>query len=145
MIFSNFSARMKLLRPHGFRAVLWHQGESDGKQSRPECSLSGELYHQYLARVIQDSRREIGWDAPWFVAQVSYHNPTEMAWPETRAAQKALWDEGIALEGPDTDTLTGAMREKNGQGIHLSAAGLQAHGRMWADKVSPWLDRQINH
>jgi hypothetical protein len=141
-IFTNFCTRMKLLGPRGFRAVLWHQGESDGRQAKAECSLSGGLYHEFLGRVIQDSRREIGWAAPWFVAQVSYHNPSEPVWPETRAAQKALWDEGVALEGPDTDTLTGAMREKNGQGIHLSAEGLQKHGRMWADKVGPWLEMQ---
>lgn len=141
-IFTNFSARMKLFGPHGFRAVLWHQGESDGRQSKPGCTLPGPLYREFLADVIQDSRRDIGWDAPWFVAQVSYHNPNDVADPEIRDAQKALWDQGIALEGPDTDTLTGLMREKNGQGIHLSAAGLHAHGRMWADKVTPWLEQQ---
>jgi hypothetical protein len=142
-IFTNFCARMKLLGPQGFRAVLWHQGESDAKQAKPECTLPGSLYHDYLKTVIVDSRREIGWAAPWFVAQVSYHNPGDVGSPDIRAAQEALWDEGVALEGPDTDTLTGAMREKNGRGIHLSAAGLQAHGQMWAAKVGPWLEKQI--
>lgn len=141
-IFAHFAARMKSFGPHGFRAVLWHQGESDARQAKPECTLPGNLYHQYLAQVIQDSRREIGWDAPWFVAQVSYHNPSDVASPDIRAAQQALWDEGIALPGPDTDTLTGLMREKNGQGIHLSAQGLREHGRMWAAKVIPWLEKQ---
>jgi len=141
-IFTNFVARMKTFGPHGFRAVLWHQGESDARQSKPECTLPGDLYRQFLGKVIQDSRREIGWDAPWFVAQVSYHNPGDVASPDIRAAQKALWDKGVALPGPDTDTLTGLMREKNGQGIHLSAQGLRAHGRMWAGKVIPWLEKQ---
>ena len=93
--------------------------------------------------MIEDSRRETGWAAPWFVAQASYHNPGDPANLELRAAQKALWDEGVARPGPDTDTLTGAMREKNGQGIHLSAAGLQAHGHLWAARVGPWLEREL--
>lgn len=142
-IFQNFCARMKQFGPRGFRAVLWHQGESDGRQAKPECSLAGGLYYEYLGRVIEDSRRETGWAAPWFVAQASYHNPGDPANPELRAAQKALWDEGVARPGPDTDTLTGAMREKNGQGIHLSAAGLQAHGHLWAARVGPWLEREL--
>jgi hypothetical protein len=142
-IFSSFAARMKQFGPHGFRAVLWHQGESDARQAEPQCTLPGERYHEYLGRVIRDSRREIGWAAPWFVAQVSYHNPGDTSSPEIRAAQQALWDEGVALAGPDTDTLTGAMREKNGQGIHLSAQGLREHGRLWAAKVSPWLEKEL--
>lgn len=142
-IFTNFVARMKQLGPNGFRAVLWHQGESDGNQADPERSLPGNLYRQYLEQLIVDSRRDLGWPAPWFVAQVSYHNPRDAASPELRDAQKALWDAGIALAGPDTDTLTGAMREKNGAGIHLSAKGLREHGRLWAEKVGPWLERQL--
>jgi Carbohydrate esterase, sialic acid-specific acetylesterase len=142
-IFTHFVTCMKQFGPHGFRAVLWHQGESDARQAKPECTLSGDLYHQYLERLIRESRQQIGWDAPWFVAQASYHNPTDTGSPELRAAQKALWDVGVALEGPDTDTLTGDLREKNGQGIHLSGKGLQEHGRMWAGKVGPWLEMQL--
>ena len=142
-IFTNFVDRMKQLGPQGFRAVLWHQGESDARQAKPECTLPGSLYRQYLAQLIQESRKQIGWDAPWFVAQVSYHNPSDTGSPELRAAQKALWDSGLALEGPDTDTLTGDMREKHGQGIHLSARGLRAHAQLWVAKVSPWLELQL--
>ena len=66
--FAMFTARMKRLGPHGFRAVLWHQGESDANQKDPTRTLSGNLYRQYLEQLIRESRREIGWDAPWFVA-----------------------------------------------------------------------------
>jgi hypothetical protein len=141
-IFEKFTARMKQFGSNGFRAVLWHQGESDGRQADPERSLSGELYRQYLEQLIRDSRQAIGWQAPWFVAQVSYH-PGEARWPETRAAQKAAWNDGFALPGPDTDTLTGDMREKNGTGVHMSAKGLKAHAHLWFEKVSPWLDQQL--
>jgi hypothetical protein len=142
-IFNRFTERMKQFGPHGFRAVLWHQGESDANQADPGRTLPGSLYREYLEKLIRDSRREIGWDVPWFVAQVSYHNPRDASSSDIRAAQKALWDSSTALEGPDTDTLTGAMRDKNGTGVHLSAEGLRAHGHLWAEKVGPWLERQL--
>ncbi|HWX19434.1 MAG TPA: sialate O-acetylesterase [Candidatus Binatia bacterium] len=142
-IFTDFVSRMKQFGPHGFRAVLWHQGESDARQAKPECTLPGNLYRQYLEQLIRESCKQIGWDTPWFVAQVSYHNPTDTGSPDLRAAQKALWDSGAALQGPDTDILTGDTREKNGQGVHLSGKGLREHGRMWAGKVGPWLELQI--
>ena len=142
-IFEKLTARMKQLGSNGFRAVLWHQGESDGRQADPGRSLSGELYRQDLEQLIHESREAIGWQAPWFVAQVSYHNPSEVGWPDTRAAQKAVWSDGLALPGPDTDTLTGDMREKNGTGVHMSAKGLKAHAHLWFEKVTPWLDQQL--
>jgi hypothetical protein len=142
-IFTNFTARLKSLGPEGFRAVLWHQGESDAHQKDPTRTLSGPLYRQYLERLIRDSHNQIGWATPWFVAQASYHNPSDTNSPDLRAAQKALWHAQIALEGPDTDTLAGTNREKNGFGVHFSAAGLSAHGQLWAEKVSPWLAQKL--
>ena len=142
-IFDNFTARMKQLGLNGFRAVLWHQGESDANQADPERTLPGALYRQYLEELISDSRKEIGWNAPWFVATVSYHSSSDTSSPDIRAAQKAVCDDGFAFSGPDTDTLTGKMREKNGAGIHLSAAGLKAHAQLWVEKVSPWLEQQV--
>jgi hypothetical protein len=142
-ISENFTARMKQLGPNGFRAVLWHQGESDAKQADPERTLPGDLYRKYLEKLISDSRKEIGWNAPWFVATVSYHSPRDTSSPEIRAAQKGVCDDGFALPGPDTDTLTGPMREKNGAGIHLSLAGLKSHAHLWVEKVAPWLEQQL--
>jgi arylsulfatase A-like enzyme len=140
--FAMFIDRLKPLGPHGFRAVLWHQGESDANQSDPTRTLPGQLYRQYLEQLIRDSRREIGWDAPWFVAQVSYHVPGDEASPDIRAAQKSLWDDGIALEGPDSDALKGKLREQDGRGVHFSGEGLRAHAARWAEKVVPWLETQ---
>ncbi len=141
--FAMFTARMKQLGPHGFRAVLWHQGESDANQQDPTRTLPGELYRQYLAQLIRDSRREIGWEAPWFVAQVSYHVPGDEASPDIRAAQKSLWEAGLALEGPDTDTLKGEFRDGGGKGVHFSGRGLREHAARWVEKVAPWLEAQL--
>jgi hypothetical protein len=134
---------MKRFGLNGFRAVLWHQGESDANQSDPQRTLPGALYRKFLEQIISDSRKEIGWDVPWFVATATYHSPADPCSPDIRAAQKAVCDDGFALPGPDTDTLTGQMREKHGTGIHLSAAGLAAHAHLWVEKVSPWLQQQL--
>ena len=100
-------------------------------------------YDQKMTNLIQGSRKAAGWEAPWFVAQASYHGPTAPSFPKVREAQKKLWESGVALPGPDTDTLTGANRDANGAGIHFSPMGLAAHGRMWADKVGVYLSKVL--
>ena len=54
-----------------------------------------------------------------------------------------MWETKVALEGPDTDALRGDNRDDGGRGIHFSARGLNAHGKLWADKVSAYLDRAL--
>jgi len=137
-----FIARMKPLGVRGFRAVLWHQGESDANQRDATRTLPGKLYREYLEKLIRDSRRDIGWNAPWFVAQASYHVPGDEGRDDIRTAQASLWKDGVALEGPDSDALKGNLRERNGQGVHFSGPGLREHGAKWAEKVLPWLDAQ---
>jgi hypothetical protein len=44
------------------------------------------------------------------------------------------------MEGPDTDSLTAPYRQNGGKGTHFNDAGLKAHGQLWADKVSQYLD-----
>ena len=138
-LFRGLLERIRQLGPHGFRALLWHQGESDAHQA-PDHQISAATYAQMMTQLIESAHRDAGWNFPWFVALATYHSPTDPSSPELRQAQRSLWTSGVALEGPDTDTLTGSNRQNNGKGVHLSAQGLQAHGRMWADKVSLWLD-----
>lgn len=126
------TTRICQLGPRGFRAVLWHQGEAD-VGGKPED------YALLLTSIIRASTVAAGWQFPWFVARVSYLSPERPASETTRAPQKKLWDLGVALEGPDTDTLTTAYRNNEGKGIHLNRKGLVAHGKMWADKVGDYL------
>ncbi len=142
-LFDNLVTRMKQAGPLGFRAVLWHQGESDANQTDASRTLPGGLYRKFLEQLIRDSRREAGWEAPWFVAQVSYHTPDDTGSPDIRAAQQALWQSGIALEGPDSDAMTGNLRDSGGKGVHFSGKGLREHGARWAGKVAPWLAQQL--
>ena len=143
--FEGLVKRMEPLGPGGFRAVLWHQGESDANQADASRTLAGVRYREYLTTVIRESRRRIGWEPPWFVAQVSYHVPGDEASPDIRAAQASLWQEGIALEGPDSDALKGTFRDSGGKGVHFSGPGLREHGKRWADKVGGWIASPAAH
>jgi hypothetical protein len=127
---------------NGFRAMLWHQGESDVHQA-PGYEITPSTYRQYLQRVIEASRNAAGWRVPWFVAQVSYHSPQDTGSPELRAAQKSLVTDGVAFAGPNTDELGPEFRQDNGRGIHMNPRGLQRHGELWAQLVGAWLDQQL--
>ena len=140
-LFDRLANRMKELGPQGFRSVLWHQGESDSQQADGH-NISPKKYATYLQRIIEASRQSAGWSAPWFVAQASYHTPTATGSPDLRAAQMGLVQAGIALAGPDTDALTGDLRDSNGQGVHFSGKGLQKHGEMWSQLVGSWIESQ---
>jgi len=80
---------------------------------------------------------------PWFVAQASYHTPSDPGSADIRKGQEALWREGVALEGPDSDALKSEFRASNGRGVHFNGAGLREHGRLWFEKVAPWVEREV--
>lgn len=138
-LFKGMMARIEELGPHGFRALLWHQGESDAHQA-PAHEISAAVYRRMLAHIILETRRRAGWDIPWIVAQASYHTPNDPSCPPIREAQQSLWTDGLAIQGPDTDTLTSAFRQNNGKGTHFNDAGLRAHGLLWAENVEAYLD-----
>ncbi|MEZ5303180.1 MAG: sialate O-acetylesterase [Verrucomicrobiales bacterium] len=139
-LFDRLAARIKPFGKGGIRAVLWHQGESDANQRDATRTLPGHLYSAYMEKLIGATRREAGWQIPWFVAQASYHTPDDPGSDDIRQAQAALWQSGVALQGPDTDALTGDLRDSGGQGVHFSAKGLRAHGAAWAQRVGDWLE-----
>jgi hypothetical protein len=128
--------RLRQLGPTGFRAVLWHQGESDDQMPATE-------YAAGLGQIIRDFKQAAGWEFPWFVARASYHPNKPLNEAGSRGGQKLLWEQKIALEGPDTDLMVGDLRDQDGKGIHFSKKGLAAHGKAWAEKVSPWLDKAL--
>lgn len=129
-------SRMRELGPKGFRAVLWHQGESD-------ADMPARHYADGLGQIIHDFRQEAGWEMPWFVAHASFRPGRPTLDTGARGGQKMVWDEKVALEGPDTDQMLGDLRDQDGKGIHFSKKGLKVHGEAWAEKVSAWLDLQL--
>ncbi|MBM3902055.1 MAG: hypothetical protein FJ379_08185 [Verrucomicrobia bacterium] len=141
-LFRNLVDQIQSTGPRQFRAVLWHQGESDANQSDSSRTLPGTEYALLLGRVIQDTRSSAGWPIPWFVAQVSYHTPDDRGSVDIRSAQASLWRSGLALQGPDTDALTERWRDGDGRGVHFNGDGLREHGRLWAAAVVPWIQSQ---
>jgi hypothetical protein len=137
-----FTSRMSDLGKNGFRAVLWHQGESDANQADTSRTLAGNLYQKYLKQLIQQSRKDIGWNAPWFVALASYHIPGDEGSDDIRKAQAALWKDRTALQGPDSDAVKGSFRDSGGKGVHFSGPGLREHAARWFEKIAPWLAKQ---
>ena len=123
-LFKRLVERMDELGEHGFRAVLWHQGETD-------VEMDGDKYFKLLKKVITTSREKAGWDAPWIVAQATY--PDKPKDHPIREAQARIWSEGIAHEGPDTDQLGRKYRDSTA--VHFNPEGLDAHGKLWATKV----------
>ncbi len=132
-LFKFLSDRINYFGPQGFRAVLWHQGDGDNVHRVDDG-------YAKMKRMIDTSRDLAGWYVPWFVAKVSYCNPDCPEIPGIRGVHQKLWDTGVALPGPDTDTLRGDMRDMGGKGIHFSPKGLKAHGEMWAECVGKYLD-----
>ena len=123
--------------PHGARAVLWHQGESDVTQGTP-----AELYAKRLGEIIAQSRRDAGWDIPWGVATVTFL--PEGAIPKekkglpdigaaVREGQRKACEGKAVFAGPCTDDMTGP--EWRHDTIHFSGKGLREHGRRWAASV----------
>ncbi len=142
-LFDSLAEPLRALGKKGFRAVLWHQGESDANQADPTRTFPGPGYRSALEKVIAESRVVAGWEVPWFVAQASYHVPGDEFSPEIRLAQRQVWESGMAQEGPDTDALTGEFRERGGKGVHFSAAGQREHASRWAQRISPWVHAQL--
>lgn len=138
-LYGRLLSRFAALGPRGFRAVLWHQGESDAGQARAgypaDRQISGTDYINYMNLLIDASRRDAGWEVPWYTAQATYHSEQDPEDSEFRAAQKSLWQSGRALEGPDTDALRTGFRD----GVHFNGAGLQRHGQLWAERVAAGL------
>lgn len=140
-IYKRFVERCRELGPNGFKAVLWHQGESDANQRDTSRTLPGDMYTKFMEHLILESRKEIGWEAPWLVAQASYHTPDDPGSEDIRNAQAALWKSGVAIQGPNTDELTGDYRDGGGMGVHFSEKGLKKHGELWAESVLVWMGK----
>ena len=64
-LFEKLTAPMKTLGIHGFRAVLWHQGESDAGQARAgypaDRQISGAQYVEFMEQLIRRSRNVATW------------------------------------------------------------------------------------
>lgn len=133
---SNFN---NLLKPalqsfpaNGFRAVLWHQGESDAI-----ANTSAATYANRLNSVIAQSRIDAAWQAPWYIAEAAFHPATNLAQeePVTAGQRQAIHSDPLVFFGPTTDAfhLEDASGGKLVDTVHFNNAGLLDHAQQWRD------------
>ncbi len=135
------------VRECSFRAVLWHQGESDSLNANSKYA-----YAASLKSVAQNFRNDTTCTQPWVIARATWMS--DLQWNdrsnankfnserEVRKAQnyliarKASGTEPTFLQGPDTDMFvgnTGSLYRNDGS--HFTADGLNYHGKLWANRV----------
>lgn len=92
----------------GFRAVLWHQGESDTFQTLPP-------YFKNIKKVIETTRTQVNGNLPWVVSKVSYI--LSLTNQKVLDDQQRLISElPMVFAGPYTDTIQN-VRDDN---IHFT-------------------------
>jgi len=111
---------------NGFRAALWHQGESDSIGGVTAATHSG-----YLNAMVSQSRIDAGWIIPWYLAEASFHPSSNISNQEPIAAGQRISILGDALTffGPSTDEL----HLTGGGSLHFNAVGTNAHAQDWAN------------
>lgn len=116
----------------GFRAILWHQGESDAG-----ADTSTEEYVERLEAIIAQSRADAGWDVPWGVALASYRPKTGLPDPDILEAQlQVIAADPLVFLGANTDDMIVPYRNgTNYSGIHFNVDGLNEHGQRWAAQL----------
>lgn len=135
--------RMRQFGPQGFRALLWHQGESNAARGQSNDPTKVDTYYESLKFLLQQWRSDSEWDIPVFTAKASLWPMANAEFggdPYLREAQQKIWDDGIALPGPDTDQLGLEYRQDNNESrVHFNAAGLKRHGEMWAEATTGFI------
>jgi hypothetical protein len=144
-------ARARQIGTNNFRALLWHQGESDSSHTIGTTRTSFTDYYNRLKLVIQSSQADAGWTIPWFIARASVW-PLDNAGPDPEnpigdvnisGAQMQLCTDGFAYAGANSDSLGLSYRDLGGSRVHFAVpTGLAAHGALWAQKVGDYIDTQ---
>jgi len=131
---SNYASRLKpaiqSFPASGFRAILWHQGESDAI-----ATVSASLHAFRLNSIISQSRIDGAWTIPWYIAEASFHPNTNLAQEEPVVAgqRSAIYGDPAVFFGPSTDSfhLEDASGGKLADSVHFNAAGLNDHATQW--------------
>jgi hypothetical protein len=96
---------------NGFRAGLWHQGETDTTGG----GTSAADYASRLSSMISQSRIDAGWDIPWYVAEASWHSNGPQNQERVVAGQRmAAHGDPLTFLGETTDDM-----HLKGSGLHF--------------------------
>ncbi len=132
----NYTSRLKAavqsFPANGFRACLWHQGETDAVNN-----VTATAHAALLATMIAESRTDAGWTIPWYIAEASFIPSITLTQeePVTAGQRLATMSDANVHLGPSTNEFT----LENGGGlklhdtVHFSAIGLMDHAVQWRD------------
>jgi hypothetical protein len=77
-----------------FRAILWHQGESDA-----HAGMKAEEYVELFSKLRRDLAADAGRESTWIVARASFVPGLEQGKMDAvRAGQSEIWKQGLALQ-----------------------------------------------
>lgn len=109
---------------NGFKAALWHQGESDSLSA-----ITAVVHSGYLNAMVSQSRIDAGWTIPWYLAEASFHPGSNIADQEPIATgqRTSILSDSITFFGPSTDEL----HLQGGGSLHFGAVGTNAHAQLW--------------
>jgi hypothetical protein len=148
--YKSFSRSLEIFgQKIGFRAVLWHQGETDARQN-----MSQSDYYNYLVELISTSRKEVNQDLPWIVAQATRGGGCDSTLavlsPEIRAAQRQVTETASlpqVFEGPNTDDIEvprNASLPYYGC-VHFSPVGFPFLGSAWFKSIDDAIVNGMKH
>jgi hypothetical protein len=125
-LYPRFTAALSRFPVDGFKAVLWHQGETDSQSSTTKAAMiSG------LQTLIARTRSDDAWNIPWYVSEASYLSTSNLTQEEriASAQRDVAAADAFTFRGSATDDfhLTGKLSDN----VHFNAAGLLDHAQQW--------------
>lgn len=125
--YARLSTAVRAFPANGFRAILWHQGETDSINATTPAQ-----YETMLQTILAQSRVDAGWTAPWYLAEASFHPSSSLANEERVVAgqRRVFHGDPAAFPGAVTDDFH--LEGKLSDSVHFNAAGLADHAAQWA-------------
>lgn len=116
---------------NGFRAVLFHQGESDSLASTPTA-----VYQARLTQLIDQSRADAGWTIPWYISRASTHPSSSLnqELPVTAGQRNVVYADPLVFFGPRTDDFH--LQAKVIDGVHFNETGFADFAAQWSDTLT---------
>ena len=117
---------MEKIGPKGdIRAILWYQGCSDADEQ------NAVLYAESFSRMVDEARKEAGWQVPFFTMQLNRYEtqPDAASWGKIKEIQRQA---AMSLEKVWLLSTAGIPQSDE---IHSSAAGNVTLGEMLARQV----------
>ncbi len=136
---SYFGRAIRFLDVSGYKAVLWHQGESETDKFYYPNLYPGYNIDQTITNyksMIIGMRRKAGKDVPWHIAEASYTPTAESRYGASTVAAQLQMMALLPYVRPGSNTDMFGVRGWTHDGIHFNGLGLDMHAKQWVDTFS---------